>query len=45
MAVQARVSARRMQAHVGRELDVLVEREEGRCWSAGPPPRRPTSTG
>jgi len=29
MAVQARVSARRMQAHVGRELDVLVEREEG----------------
>lgn len=28
MAVQAGVSARRMQAHVGRELDVLVEREE-----------------
>jgi ribosomal protein S12 methylthiotransferase len=29
MAVQARVSARRMHAQVGREVDVLLERDEG----------------
>ena len=28
MAVQARVSARRMRAQVGREVDVLLERDE-----------------
>jgi ribosomal protein S12 methylthiotransferase len=30
MAVQARVSARRMRAQVGRELDVLIEGEKGK---------------
>ena len=45
MAVQARVSARRMQAHLGRELDVLVEREEGRRLVGRTPAQAPDIDG
>jgi ribosomal protein S12 methylthiotransferase len=45
MAVQARVSARRMQAHVGRELDVLVEREEGQRLVGRTPTQAPDIDG